>query len=66
MSLSVSCRFLFGSVCPNQYTIGSRADEDKAVGVDVAVAPNGFAGVQVGIAADKGQADTVPGIVQPP
>ena len=46
--------------------MGSRAEDDNAVGADVAVAPNGLAGVQVGIAADNGQAEIVPGIVQPP
>lgn len=46
--------------------MGRRADEERAVGAEVAVAPNGFAGVQVGMAADNGQADIVPGMVQPP
>lgn len=46
--------------------MGSRAEDDNAVGAEVAVAPNGLAGVQVGIAADNGQAEIVPGIVQPP
>ena len=46
--------------------MGSGAEDESAVGADVAVAPNGLAGVQVGIAADNGQAEIVPGIVQPP
>lgn len=54
------------SACPNQYTIGRSAEEDRVVGAEVMVEPSGFAGDWVGIGISIEQAEIVPGTVQPP
>lgn len=51
---------------PNQNVMGTRAEDDVVVGADVAVIPKEFAGVDVGIGSEIGQAESVPGTVQAP
>ena len=58
--------FCLTSGRPNQSTIGSKAEDDWAVGADVAVEPSGLAGDEVGIVDEIEQAEIVPGTVQPP
>ena len=58
--------FWRASACPYQYTVGKRADEDSAVGADVALNPRGFAGVWVGTGASMAHAEMVPGTVKQP
>lgn len=58
--------FCLTSGRPNQNTMGNSADDDNAVGADVAVEPRGFAGDEVRIGDVIGQAEIVPGTVHPP
>ena len=46
--------------------MGSSAEDDRAVGADVAVLPKGFAGLCVGIGEDMTATESAPGTVQPP
>jgi len=66
MSLSSSSGFLLVSACPYQYTRGSSAFEESAVGADVAADHSGFAGEHVGSGEWTGAADIAPGQDQPP
>ena len=54
------------SECPYQYTSGRRADDESAVGAEVAVNPRGLAGVCVDIGVSTAEAEMVPGTVKHP
>jgi len=58
--------FVLVSVCPYQYTRGTRALDETDVGADVAAVPRGLAGENVGIGESTGQAEMEPGDAHPP
>jgi hypothetical protein len=66
MRCSTKRGFLATSAWPYHCTKGISFEDDKAVGAEVAVIPNGFAGEEVGIGESIGHAESVPGIVKPP
>jgi hypothetical protein len=47
MIRSINKGFRLVSACPYQYTSGSNAFDESAVGADVAADPRGFAGEEV-------------------